>query len=73
MCIEYPIFRELRQFFLNVTLTSEVLPFSHTFRIFSYAHRRLFLYIDFTRYLVDTYLLCVSGLDWTGFSFWVIS
>ena len=37
-----------------------------------WGHCRLFLHVDFIRYLVDTYSV-VSGLDWTGFSFWVIS
>ena len=41
-------------------------------QIFSYTHRRLCLHVDFTRYLVHTYSV-VSGLDWTGFRFWVIS
>ena len=40
--------------------------------MFSYTHRRFRLHVDFTRYLVDTYSV-VSGLDWTGFIFWVIS
>ena len=38
----------------------------------TYTHLRLFLHVDFTRYLVDIYSV-VSGLDWTGFSLWVIS
>ena len=33
---------------------------------------RLYLRVDFTRYLADSYSF-VSGLDWTGFSFWVTS
>ena len=61
MCNLYPIFRDLRQFLLVVTLTS-----AFYLQIFSYTRRRLCLHVDFTRYLVDTYLLCCVriGLDW---------
>ena len=67
MCNVYPIFRDLRQFLLIVTLMSEVL-----LSVFSYTYTRSFLHADFTRYLADSYSV-VSGLDWTGFSLWVIS
>ena len=68
MCNVYPIFRDLRQFLLVVTLTSEVLYLiSSAIHIIVY-----FSHIDFTRYLVGTCSV-VSGLDWTGFKFWIIS
>ena len=66
MCNVYPIFRALRQFLLIVTLMSEVLPSNLQL------YTRSFLHEDFTRYLEDSYSV-VSGLDWTGFSLWVIS
>ena len=67
MCNVYPIFRDLRQFLLIVTLRSEVLPSNLQLYTSSFV-----LHVDFTRYLVDAYSV-VSGLDWTGFRFWVIS
>ena len=47
---------------------SEVLPSN----LQRYTYPRLFLHVDFTMYFADSYSV-VSGLDWTGFSFWVIS
>ena len=70
MCNVYPIFRDLRQFLLIVTLTSEVL--SSNIQLGIGTNCRLFLHVDFTRHLVDTYSV-VSGLDWTGFNFRVIN
>ena len=66
MCHVYPIFRDMMQFLLIVTLTSEILPSNLQLYTFVF---RLFLHVDFTKYLVDAYSV-VSGPDWTGFSFW---
>ena len=61
MCNVHPIFRDLSQFLLIVTVTSEVLPSSLQLYTSSFV-----LTCRFTRYLVDTYLLCCVriGLDW---------
>ena len=67
MCNVYPIFRDLRQFLLIVTLTSEVLSSN-----LSYTIPRLFFHVYFTSYLVDTYSV-VSDWDWLDSAFWVIS
>ena len=61
MCNVYSIFRDLRQFLLIVTLTSEVLPSN----LQLYLHIVVcFLHVDFTEYLVDTHCCVRIGLDW---------
>ena len=60
MCNVYPIFGDLRQFLLIVTLTSEVLPSNLQLYTSSFLFTRRF-YKEFGRYL----LCCVRiGLDW---------
>ena len=63
----YPKFRDLKQFLLIVTLTSEVLPSNLQL------YTSLFVLTCRFYKVFGRYLLFVSGLDWTGFSFWVIS
>ena len=66
MCNVYPIFRDLRQFLLIVTLTSKALPSNLQLYTSSFVFT-----CRFCKVLVDNYSV-VSGLDWTGFRFSVI-
>ena len=63
MCNVYPIFRDLRQFLLIVTLMSEVLPSNLQLYLYSFVLTCIF-YKVFGRFL----LCCVwIGLDWIQF------
>ena len=70
MCNVYPIFRDLRQFLLIVALILEVLP--SNLQLYTYPRLYLGTCRFYKAYLADSYSF-VSGLDWTGLSFWVIS
>ena len=67
MCNVYPIFKDFRQFLHIATLMFKVLPSNLELYTPSFGFT-----CRFYKYLVDVYSV-VSGLDWTGFSFWVIS
>ena len=63
----YLIFRDLRQFLLIVSLTSEVLALN--LQLYT---SKFVLTCRFYKVFDRTYYF-VSGMDWTGFSFWVMS